>query len=112
MIERLQKGASHAVDSITNSRNLTATTVDQATKVSTTFQEIAQMVSKVSEMNVQISTAAEEQSAVASEINRNVTNINTEAEHESDVIQKMSKAGDDLARLTDLLQKQVKAFRY
>lgn len=76
MVERLQAGANEAVEAMEQGTEKTESSVQRATEAGKALEDIAGMISKISDMNTQIATAAEEQSAVAEEINSNVVAIN------------------------------------
>jgi methyl-accepting chemotaxis protein len=76
MVERLQSGANEAVAVMEQGTEKTASSVQRATAAGKALQDIASIISKISDMNAQIATAAEEQSAVAEEISSNVVTIN------------------------------------
>jgi methyl-accepting chemotaxis protein len=79
-----------------HSTEKTESSVQRATSAGQALEDIAKIVSKISDMNTQIATAAEEQSAVAEEINSNITAINElsqgtadEAYHNGEISQKL-----------------------
>lgn len=96
IVGRLQAGAGEAVEAMNHSTEKTESSVQRATSAGQALEDIAKIVSKISDMNTQIATAAEEQSAVAEEINNNITAINElsqgtadEAYHNGEISQKL-----------------------
>ncbi len=79
IIERLQGGASEAVQAMKSSRDLAQNSVTQSGEADHALDKIVHAVSTINEMNLQIATAAQEQTSVAEEINRSITNISTVA---------------------------------
>jgi methyl-accepting chemotaxis protein len=76
MVERLQAGANQAVKAMENGTEKTESSVQRATAAGSALEDIARVITKISDMSTQIATASEEQSAVAEEINSNVAAIN------------------------------------
>ena len=75
MVERLQSGASQAVEAMEQGREKTEVSVQKATAAGRELEDIAKQIARISDMSTQIATAAEQQSAVAEEINSNVVRI-------------------------------------
>jgi len=75
MISRLQSGVKEAVNAMTNSHEVTETTVKKSTEVTEALDRIAKGISLIVDMSHQIAQAAEEQSAVAKNVNANVEQI-------------------------------------
>ncbi|MCG5535163.1 methyl-accepting chemotaxis protein [Ectothiorhodospira mobilis] len=111
MIERLQSGASGAVQVMEQGRNKARESVDQAGKAGSSLQAIEQAIHNINDMNAQIASAAEEQSAVAEEINRNITSISQATEQTSGSANEISAASEELARLATELQGRVSGYR-
>ncbi len=72
MVERLQRGASQAVDAMELGRTQARAGVEQTLKTTACLKSIVKAISTINDMNVQIASAAEEQSAVSEEITRSV----------------------------------------
>ena len=111
MIERLQSGASGAVQAMEQGRNKARESVDQAGKAGSSLQTIEQAIHTINDMNAQIASAAEEQSAVAEEINRNITSISQATEQTSGSANEITSASEELARLAAELQSRVSGYR-
>ncbi|MDH5361383.1 MAG: methyl-accepting chemotaxis protein [Gammaproteobacteria bacterium] len=75
IIEKLQRGTSHAVEVMKQSQQWAEQSVENAEKAGESLATIAGAVAQIKDMNSQIATAAEEESVVAGEINHNVINI-------------------------------------
>jgi methyl-accepting chemotaxis protein len=111
MIERLQSGASEAVNAMNESQAKAQGTVEQAAKAGTSLETIAKSVSNINEMNTQIASASEEQSAVAEQINSSIVNISKIAVKTSEGAQSTAKASESLKELATNLQQVVSAFK-
>ncbi|WP_333796222.1 methyl-accepting chemotaxis protein [Rheinheimera sp.] len=75
MIGRLQQGARDAVQAISQIKDQSQHTVQEAGKVEQALSEIQQSVATINDMNNQIASAAEEQTTVSETINQNVHQI-------------------------------------
>jgi methyl-accepting chemotaxis protein len=110
-IESLQRVASAAVKSMMKSREQTDTSVDKAAEAGTALHTIADVVSKISDMNLQIATAAEEQSQVTDEMNRNVHVIADVANETADGAQQTAAASEQINSLTEQLQEKISQYK-
>lgn len=104
IIEKLQSGADDAVTVMGRSREQAQATVEQSTRAGASLETIAEMVSRISDMNAQIASAAEEQTAVSEEVNRNVVNISQVAEETAACSRQISESGEGVSRLASQLQ--------
>jgi methyl-accepting chemotaxis protein len=111
MIEKLQSGASDAVEVMVKGRDWANTSVEKAEQAASALERITKAVDVINSMNTQIATAAEEQSAVAQEIDRNVTNIHQVSNQTADGATQTAGASDELARLATDLQQLVSHFK-
>lgn len=111
MIERLQAGAKNAVNVMESSRHQAQNSVDQAAEAGKALEIIANMVTAITDMNVQIASAAEEQTAVADEINRNVVNINDATISISEGADETRDASEKLVVLSNGLNDLVSQFK-
>ncbi len=111
MIERLQNGASQAVQTMERSQKKSELGAEKTEAAAICLATIAQSVSTIMEMNAQIASAAEEQGSVAKEVNLNVTNISEVATRTADNAQLTTNASADLAKLAGELQELVGNFR-
>jgi methyl-accepting chemotaxis protein len=76
MINILQTSTQSAVQTMGGCHELASTSVEDASKATQSFSDIAIAIRSISEMATQIAVAAEEQTSVTEEINRNTTAIN------------------------------------
>src|SRR3990167_2790684 len=96
MIQRLQRGASGAVQAINITQQITNESVVQTDRVVQALNAVSDIISQISEMNIQISTATEQQSAVAQDISRNVHSINQASELVAETLGHNARGSDAL----------------
>lgn len=111
VIERMQKGATEAVNVLATEREEAAFSVEQVGKTGTTLDTILGAISEINDMTTQIASGAEEQSAVAENINRNVSNINSVAVQVDESARDMANSANELAGLVNQLEQVVEQFR-
>jgi methyl-accepting chemotaxis protein len=111
MITRLQSGVKEAVAAMTNSHDVTETTVKKSAEVTEALDRIAQGISTIVDMSHQIAQAAEEQSAVAKNVNTNVEQISVLGEKTADNAEETLASSREMSQLTASLQRLVEAFR-
>lgn len=111
MIEKLQTGASLAVDVMHKNVTQTQSTVTQAQQAGDSLTAIAAAIQTITTMNTQIAGAAEEQSVVAKEINSNLGNIVSLSQQASTGSEQTAAASADLAKLSETLNNQVIQFK-
>jgi len=99
MIEKLQQGSRHAVETMDQSREQARAAVDQATLCGESLSVIATAVARIDDMSTQIASAAEEQGVVAEEVNRNIVRISDMAGEAVEDAQQTSSASLELERL-------------
>ncbi len=111
MIEKLQIGASQAVDVMRGSRESGEMTINSAGEASRSLSEILNAISLMNEMNTHIATAASQQSTVSDEVNSNVQGI---ADSSTAIVDVVGQAQQALGHLNDQCQRldvQVSQFR-
>ena len=111
MIERLQSGATQAVEAMSKSSERAGDSVNQAAEAGTALDAIANAVTRINDMNTQIASASEEQSAVADEIDRNINNISQIATENATASEQTMAASEELAKLADELQTLASRFK-
>ncbi len=111
MIERLQRGAKEAVQSIAHGSECVRAGVSQATQAGVALDVITQVVNDMSDKNRQIASAAEEQSAVVAEINRNIASIGQISIRTSNGASTTASASINLAKLSTQLRTTLSQFR-
>lgn len=111
LIETLQSGAEQSASAMEASRDMAATTVEQARHAGESLDSITQAVAVIVDMNAQIATASEQQNAVAQEIERSVLSIKQVAEETSVGVEQTSSASQDLAKLSNDLYQLIGVFK-
>jgi aerotaxis receptor len=110
MIERLQSGASQAVQVMEQGRTRTAVSVAESSKVEAALGAVTQAVDTINDMNAHIASAAEEQNAVSEEISRNIAAISAAASSTAETVNNTAGASQELAQLASQLQMLVEQF--
>lgn len=111
MISRLQSGVKDAVSAMTNSRDVTETTVQKSGEVTEALDRIARGISAIVDMSHQIAQAAEEQSAVARNVNANVEQIGELGQATAANAEETLGSSREMSELTASLQRLVEAFK-
>ncbi len=111
MIGRLQQGAGEAVQAITQIKDQSQHTVQEAGKVEQALGEIQAAVTTINDMNNQIASAAEEQTTVSETINQNVHQIVLIAQETAAGTQQASLITKQLAKLATELDQLVGSYR-
>lgn len=111
MIEKLQEGSRHAVQTMEQSREQAHAAVDQATLAGDSLGSIAKAVARIDDMSSQIASAAEEQGVVADEVNRNIVRISDMAGQAAEGAQHTTAASHELESLASDLTNIVKQFK-
>ncbi|WP_204355765.1 methyl-accepting chemotaxis protein [Marinobacter bohaiensis] len=75
MIERLQRGASNAVNVMQESRAVSNVSMEKAQDAMDSLNRIAEAITAISNMTTQIATASEEQTSVTEELNASINRI-------------------------------------
>ncbi|MCW8956934.1 MAG: methyl-accepting chemotaxis protein [Gammaproteobacteria bacterium] len=104
MIQKLQSGATEAVEAMMQSRSQADVTRDTSARAGEVLHAITRSVTSINDMNTLIASAAEEQNSVAEEINRNIVNISQVAETTSESVAHSAKTSEDLRRVAEELK--------
>lgn len=111
MIERLQGEARASVSVIQGGQSDAAGTVRKAVAAEGLLAEIAEAVTRISDMNMQIASAAEQQHVVAEDISRSIERINQSADETAGGAQQTEIASAELANLAGKLQEMMGRFK-
>lgn len=111
MISRLQSGVKDAVAAMTNSQDVTQTTVEKSGEVTEALSRIAQGISVIVDMSHQIAQAAEEQSAVSKDVNASVAHIGELGTSTAANADETLASSRQMSELTASLQRLVEAFK-
>lgn len=111
MISRLQSGVKEAVAAMTNSHDVTETTVRKSSEVTEALDRIAEGISTIVDMSHQIAQAAEEQSAVTKNVNTSVEQISVLGQKTADNAEETLASSREMSQLTASLQRLVEAFK-
>ncbi|WP_181296785.1 methyl-accepting chemotaxis protein [Pseudomonas sp. Q2-TVG4-2] len=111
LVAGLQQGTQQVAVAMTNSHNLTESSVELTRKAGLALNDITAKVSNIQAMNQQIAAAAEQQGAVAEEISRSVVNVRDISEQTATASDETAASSTELARLGSELQAMVSRFR-
>lgn len=111
MIDSLERGTTHTVQAMQQSREAGSVTRDQAAHASASLLTIGTLIGTIDSMNTQIASAAEEQTAVAEEINRSVQGIVLAVDNVAQETREGAQTARNLAALSENLNAAVKQFR-
>lgn len=109
--ERLRRGASEAVESMTTSSQQADESLEHARKSGQSFEQVNVAVGEVVEVNVQISTATEEQATVANDITKSVNNLSSSIAEVVTGASQCASASTELSGLARELRQQVNRFK-
>ena len=111
LLLRLKSEANNAVISMDKGTESASACLVKSAQTSQTFEEAADAVIIISDLNIQIATAAEQQSSVAEEINRNLNNISELADVTSAGARATSEANISITQQINDLQSNLSAFK-
>ncbi|MEH0712659.1 methyl-accepting chemotaxis protein [Vibrio owensii] len=111
MIEKLQAGATQAVEVMQGSKTSSEDTIQSAGLATESLAEILNAIARMNEMNTHIATAAGQQSSVSDEVNSNVQGIADSSTSIVDVVSQAQQSLSMLSEQTQQLDKQVSQFR-
>ncbi|MDF2156030.1 methyl-accepting chemotaxis protein [Vibrio sp. CAU 1672] len=74
-LTKLRNGSITAINAMDATKTSCEQTADNASRISSSLDEIATAVTGINDLNMQIATAAEQQNSVSEEISRNMTSI-------------------------------------
>lgn len=110
MINSIQGGTEHAVNSMRNSTERTESTLSIAKGAGLALDTINTAIVEINERNLVIASAAEEQAQVAREVDRNLVNIRDLSVQSSEGAKQTSAASNELTRLAVDLNGMVARF--
>ncbi len=110
LLLRLKEEANNAVVSMDKGTESANLCLEKSAQTSKTFEEAAESVMTISDLNVQIATAAEQQSAVAEEINQNLVNISSLADVTAAGAQETSEANIAITQQVNDLHSNLSVF--
>ncbi len=111
MIEKLQSGATNAVEVMHAGTQAAKEGGIKATEAANSLESITAIIASINGMNAQIAVAAEQQSSVAESINENIVSINTNSEITAKGAEKSTEAVRELLKLAGDMQSIVDSFK-
>jgi len=110
LLLRLKSEANNAVVSMDKGTESANSCLEKSSQTSKTFEEAAESVMAISDLNTQIAAAAEQQSSVAEEVNQNLLNISNMADVTSKGAKETSDANTVIAKRVIDLHTNLNAF--
>jgi len=111
MIEKLQQGATEAVQVMAHSKTRTLACVDNTKEVGNSLDKITTSVASITDVNNQIATATEEQNYTVEEIRRNVDNINQQVECTASGSKETASNSEHTIELTGQIKTLIQQFK-
>lgn len=110
MIITIQQNTSKAVDSMYTGTDQVQTGKEKVKQANESMNQIIDSSNNVLEVVNQTAKASEEQNVVAEEISKNIIGINQVAQETAIGVEQIATASEDLAKLTENLQRMVSTF--
>jgi len=111
MIEKLQQGATDAVQVMAHSKTRTLACVDNTKEVGNSLDKITTSVASITDVNNQIATATEEQNYTVEEIRRNVDSINQQVECTANGSKETASNSEHTIELTGQIKTLIQQFK-
>lgn len=111
MIERLQKGASNAVDVMKASTAVSNVSMEKAQDAMDALDRIAEGITSISQMTSQIATASEEQTSVTEELNASITRIADQGQETAAAASENDVYSGHIEQIGQTLNSNVSRFR-
>lgn len=112
MIESLQQNSTEAVESMTRSRDLASSSVEDANDATAALEKITVSIQEISDMASQISNAASEQRTVTEEVSVNIQQVSDISTHLTDEASNSRTLSEDLRQIAVCLNQQVNQFKH
>jgi len=111
MIERLQKGASDAVNVMNASKAVSNVSLEKAQDAMDALNRVADAITSISQMTMQIATASEEQTSVTEELNASITRIADQGQEAGKAASENDVYSGKVETIGQTLSKNVSRFR-
>ncbi|EON92560.1 methyl-accepting chemotaxis sensory transducer [Marinobacter lipolyticus SM19] len=111
MIERLQKGASNAVDVMKQSTAVSNVSMEKAQDAMEALNRIAEAITSISQMTTQIATASEEQTSVTEELNSSITRISDQGQEAATAASENDVYSSQIESIGNTLNQNVSRFQ-
>lgn len=111
MIERLQSGASEAVNAIHTSQQRILESAEQSSSATESLNMITESVNTINNTTIQVSSATNEQLTVAEEMNQRIVSISQVADETESGTQQITSYIDSLSNTSNELESLVAQFK-
>lgn len=103
LVQRLQAESANAVESMAKGKGSTEICLEKGEQTAKAFEDAANAVNQISDLNTQVAAASEQQAQVAQEVNQTLMNITQIAEETALGARQTTAANENIAkRLIDL----------
>jgi len=110
-IQSLQAEANNVVMSMEQGEKSAQSCLEKSAETKVAFDDAAESVSEITDLNTSIATAAEQQSVVVEEISRNISNISITADKTTDGARTTSNENSSIAKRSSELSSELGKFR-
>lgn len=111
MIERLEKGATNAVEVMKASTAVSNVSMEKAQDALEALNRIAEAITSISQMTSQIATASEEQTSVTEELNSSITRIADQGQEAASAASENDVYSGQIESIGKTLNQNVSRFR-
>ncbi|MBO6849231.1 MAG: methyl-accepting chemotaxis protein, partial [Marinobacter sp.] len=111
MIERLQNGATNAVEVMKASIAVSNVSMEKAEDAMEALNRIAESITSISQMTTQIATASEEQTSVTEELNSSITRIADQGQEAATAASENDVYSGQIETIGNTLNQNVSRFR-
>ncbi|WP_210397471.1 methyl-accepting chemotaxis protein [Motiliproteus sediminis] len=111
IISEIQAQAERAVEVMVTSHASSNQTVEETNKTGHALTEIADLVTRITDMSTQIASAAEEQTATTDGVNQNVIQVSDLSRSTAERVRQSETTSRELSQLSEQLQRQLAQFR-
>ncbi|MBE1300609.1 MAG: HAMP domain-containing protein [Alteromonadaceae bacterium] len=111
LVQRIQNEANNAVGSMNKGSESVEVCLEKGQATAKAFEQAADAVNEISDLNVQVAAASEQQSMVAQEINQTVLNIKNIADETAEGTKETVTANSNIAKRLIDLHKNINVFQ-
>ena len=111
LIEGLQKRSSDVTQVVDSGANLLELTIGESKLAGGAFEEVAESISQINEMNLSIAGALEQQSHTTRDVHEHISGINQLSERNAEGARTSAQASEELAQAAERLEELVGQYK-
>ncbi len=111
LIQGLQKRSSEVTQVVDNGARLLELTINESRLAGGAFEQVAESISQINEMNLTIASALEQQSHTTGDVTEHIAGINELSERNAEGARTSAQASEELAQAAEELEKMVGQYR-